>query len=280
MHTMQHCKSPHIIIGRDTKMALLELEARLDNLLSTAQVETADIDLFAPLKEREECPICMIPLPFGEREIIFMVCCGKRICMGCVNKQKMTDTKNKVPMHKMKCAFCCQQEPKNQVKALKKLIKKNNPDALMQMGVRYALGDETMQSNTKSLEMVIRAAELGHAPAYAIIGDYYRDGIAVEEDFSKAAAFWEIAAKKGSIYAHHQVAVFHQINGNVNKAIDHLKVTASVGDQESMDKLMKMYKENVLSKDELTQTLRAFQNSNNGMKSKDRDEARATIIRE
>ena len=46
-------------------MASLELKARLDTLLSTAQAETADIDLFATIdiQEREECPICMIPLP-------------------------------------------------------------------------------------------------------------------------------------------------------------------------------------------------------------------------
>jgi len=36
---------------------LEELEARLNNLLSTAQVETKDIDLFAPIEEKEECPI-------------------------------------------------------------------------------------------------------------------------------------------------------------------------------------------------------------------------------
>ena len=49
----------------------LELEARLDNLLSTAQAETAAIDLYAPIAEREECPICMIPLPIKESETVF-----------------------------------------------------------------------------------------------------------------------------------------------------------------------------------------------------------------
>ena len=44
-------------------MASLELEARLDNLLSTAQEETKDIDLFAPIPAREECPICLQILP-------------------------------------------------------------------------------------------------------------------------------------------------------------------------------------------------------------------------
>ena len=43
----------------------LEIEARLDNLLSTAQAETENIDLFAPITDadREECPICLLPFP-------------------------------------------------------------------------------------------------------------------------------------------------------------------------------------------------------------------------
>ena len=36
-------------------MTSLELETRLDNLLATAQIETAAIDLYAPMAEREEC---------------------------------------------------------------------------------------------------------------------------------------------------------------------------------------------------------------------------------
>ena len=37
-------------------MVSLELDARLDNLLSTAQAETVDIDIFAPINitEREK----------------------------------------------------------------------------------------------------------------------------------------------------------------------------------------------------------------------------------
>ena len=38
-------------------MASSELEARLDNLLATAKKETKDIDLFAPIVDREECPV-------------------------------------------------------------------------------------------------------------------------------------------------------------------------------------------------------------------------------
>jgi len=78
-------------------MVSLELEARLDSLLSIAQAETADIDLFAPIiiAEREECPICLIPFHINETETVFMSCCGKQICGGCAYKHMLTDRDKK-----------------------------------------------------------------------------------------------------------------------------------------------------------------------------------------
>ena len=78
-----------------------------------------------------------------------------------------------------------------------------------------------------------------------------------------------------------QLAQFHGKNGNVHECVRHCRVAASAGDQESMDRLMKMYKNGLLSsKEDLTQTLREFQASVNEMKSKDRDDfcaMRATV---
>ena len=56
--------------------------------------------------------------------------------------------------------------------------------------------------------------------------------------------------------------------------IRHYRVVANAGEQEAMDYLMKIYKHKLLTKDVMTQTLRAFQASNGEMKSKDRDDAR------
>ena len=95
-------------------MVSLELEARLDNLLSTAQTETADIDLFAPIPEREECPICMIPFHIEEGGVIFMSCCGKNVCKGCICKNVITDDQAGA---EHKCAFC-RQVPKNDIQVL------------------------------------------------------------------------------------------------------------------------------------------------------------------
>ena len=214
-------------------MVTLELEARLDNLLATAQTETANIDLLAPLPEREECPICLVPLPINDDDTTFHSCCGKYVCSWCIYKSVLKDIENGVQQDEIKCAFCRQLTPKNGVKALKKLMKKNEPGAFVHMASRYQSGDGVMQSDTKTLEMYIRAAELGFPNAYTDIGYHYRRGIVVEQDGSKSLAFYEVAAKKGSMYAHKILAKFHGNNGNNQKCIEHLKVAASAGDKES-----------------------------------------------
>ena len=127
----------------------------------------------------------------------------------------------------------------------------------MQMSSHYERGDGVFQSYTRALEMYICAAELGNPNAYAIIGNYYRQGKGVEQDKSKTLEYLKVAAKKGSIEA----ARGNVRNGNFDKGMKHWRVAASAGDQESMDDLMKAYKAKLLSKEELTQTLRAFQTS-------------------
>jgi len=260
-------------------MATLELEARLDNLLSTAQAETAHIDLFAPIQEKEECPICMLPLPITiNKGITFYSCCGKMICDGCIYKHIQTGKEKDKQRGDFKCPFC--QQPfestiKNQIKELKKLMKKKNPHAYMQMAIRYNSGSGVFQSDTRALEMYISAAELGHAEAFVVIATNYMKGTAVEQDISKAVEFQVVSAKKGSVAAHELLADFHRENGNIDESIRHLKVAASAGDQDSMDDLMKYYKEKSISKEELTLTLHAFQKSSNEMKSKDREDALA-----
>ena len=180
-----------------------KLLKRLDNLLTTAQEETADIDLFAPIPDRKECPICMIPVPVNDSEITFMSCCGKSICNGCIYKHMMNNRINKIPADEQKCAFCCQptnrRTAKDGNKSLKKLMKNNVPEAFIQRGKQYKTGIDAFQSDTKSMEMYIRAAELGHIKAFDVIASYYEEGIAVGEDVSKAQEFWVVAAKKGSI---------------------------------------------------------------------------------
>jgi len=257
-------------------MEALELEARLDNILATAQAETANLDIFAPIMLREECPICLLPLPIKHDEIAFNACCGKNICLGCIYKNITREKDNADHPSKIGlCAICRQPiiNGNNYIKRLKKLMKKKHPEAFMEMAAEYKSGERTLQSNTKALEMYICAAELGHADAFINIGCFHLEGVVVEQDISKAVEYYEVAAKKGSVNAHKRLVYFHGRNGDIQTSIKHCRVAASAGDQESMDNLMRAYKDKSISKEELTQTLRAHQTSSNEIKSKDRDEA-------
>ena len=140
----------------------------------------------------------------------------------------MLDMKNGVPEHKCKCPFCRQPPIRGMnkvVKAMKKLMKKDNPDAFNEMAGSYQKGDGVIQSDTKAFELIIRAAEVGHANAHAVIANSYRRGHLVGQDISKAFKFYEIAAKKGSIGAHNDIAVTYGIQTQIG--IKHLKIVAS-----------------------------------------------------
>src|SRR6056300_1172940 len=46
--------------------------------------ELHDEALFKEHPPREDCPICFLPLPLGERQTAFQSCCGKTLCAGCM----------------------------------------------------------------------------------------------------------------------------------------------------------------------------------------------------
>jgi len=161
--------------------------------------------------------ICMIPFDNDPQGTVFHSCCGKNICNGCIYKNICAelDKDSEVGL----CVFCRRQlEVGNRTKVIKKLMKNNNPDAYMKMAERYKKGiNGVLQSDTRSLELLIRAAELGLTRAYFMIGLYYQGGVAVEQNKSKSMEIFEVAAKKGSVQAHRKLAGLSWINGNNQK---------------------------------------------------------------
>ena len=81
--------------------------------------ELFDEELFKDPPEREECPICMIPLPFKDDHSVFHECCGKVICKGCVYAKCQEDTRSgKRPEEMGACAFCRAPEFKTDAEAI------------------------------------------------------------------------------------------------------------------------------------------------------------------
>ena len=234
-----------------------DLNNKLNELLLRGQTEVADIDLFAPIPPKEDCPICFLPLPIRNDESCYMTCCGTVLCFGCMYSSRANGLKDL-------CAFCRQPFARNariDSARLKKRMEHQDPMAFNMMAHKYGTGEGGVEVNDrKALDLSIRAAELGRAEAYYNVAS---KGFVIG---SKARAWFEVSAKKGFYQAHEHLGEVEETSGNINTAIKHWTVAANAGSQSALNMLMKAYRNSQFSKEELAQVLRDFQASNDETK--------------
>ena len=75
--------------------------------------ELHDIKLFKQPPPKEDCPICMLPLPSLHTGSAYYACCGKEICSGCCHAVEMRD------LNEQKCAFCRTPAPESEEEAIR-----------------------------------------------------------------------------------------------------------------------------------------------------------------
>ena len=121
--------------------------------------ELHDEALFKEHPPREECPICLLPLP-DENQTTFKSCCGKLICCGCMYVMiEEACGRGKIDL----CAFCRVPNAtsyEEEVERTRKLIVANNAYAFYILAGCYADGDHGMpQDWSKANELYLRAGE-------------------------------------------------------------------------------------------------------------------------
>jgi len=167
--------------------------------------ELHDEKLFKQPPPNEDCPICMIRLPMLATGTVYMACCGKVICRGCVYAFQSRATKKEHDI----CPFCRTPPPKSdkkKVKRYEKRIEMNDAMAISSMGAYYDGGLFGLKQNhEKALELWHRAGELGCVVAYSCIGSAYKEGNGVERDMKKAKHYYELAALEGCLKARHNL---------------------------------------------------------------------------
>lgn len=256
-----------------------DIAAKLDRLaLSLKNDKVCDTDLFAPPPPRPECPICMLTMPLGSAVRLFMSCCGKVICCACHAEQvqvcKETNRKNaslRRPLKDLTCAFCRDPAPSKTEAILSAMNRadNNDPIALHNLACRLFEGRDGFPKNElKALELFHQAAELGSMEACTAIAIHYGD---VAKDKGKKRIFLEIAARNGNVVARRSLGVLEYNSNQRELSMRHFRLSAAVGCEGSLDVLKEDYKEGGLSKDELASVLRAFQTSQDEMKSEARD---------
>ena len=251
-----------------------------DNLegckLSTGK-KISDEELFKqPPTEEEDCPICFLRLPTLGTGRGYMPCCGKRICSGCARAPVYDDQGNKVD--EKKCPFCRSPWPtcKEEIEWKKKRMELDDPIAIGKFGLDYANGQFGFPRDyAKALELFHRAAELGDAKAYNNIGACYDNGYGVEVDGKKARHYYELAAVAGDVTARHNLGKNELGKGNYDRALKHFMIAVRNGQNESLERINEMYKNNDATKEDYTNAIRLYQEYLDEIKSPQRDKAAA-----
>lgn len=210
-----------------------------------------------------------------------MVCCGKSICGGCILKNAATiDEKNikkaakdpPEPPIDLTCPYCrenIEQETFNEKRD--KRMEKGDASAINNMAKSYKEGLHGLpKDEVKALELHCDAAELGSASSFKSVSVAFYNGNVVKCDVQKAKKFAKIAAKKGDVFARHNLGIYEERAGRMGIAVKHWIIAASAGLQGSLDKLKAAFPKHVANQD-LARAFRAFQKSRKREWSKDRE---------
>ena len=239
--------------------------------------ELHDEQLFKQPPPADDCPICFIRMPTLETGSKYMTCCGKVVCNGCIYAPVYDNEGNEVDDDI--CPFCRAPPPTSNEERFKRKMKRvevNDVHAMYSLGCYYAAGKTGLSQNyTKALELLHRAAELGHAPAHASIGYFYEVGEGVEIDRKKVKYHYELAAIGGYAGARYNLGNNEHRAGNFDRALKHHMIAAKNGISESLNMIKKMYLKGLATKEDYTKALRTLQDYLGEIKSKQRDEAAA-----
>jgi len=254
----------------------------VSNGLARTTISDDDDELFQDPPSKEECPICMLPIPFSNDGVVcgvrtvYMPCCGKTICHGCAMLEIEEIMKGNL---KPLCAFCrvpihCSN--KEEINRLKNRMKSNDPEAFFKMGCGYEKGEHGLPKNTKkALELWSKSGELGSVRAYSYMSDSYYLGRGVAKDKEKAMYYAQLAAIRGHERARYNLGHLDREMGK-KSCVKHYMIAASAGHNDALNIVGKGYKSRLITKDEYAKTLRAFQRTREEMKSEERERANST----
>ena len=183
-------------------------------------------------------------------ELNYLACCGNEICSACVAEGEAHVIKqNAKGGRKMiidACAFCRTPFPSDDeyVRLLEnRAFVKADRVAMNQLGKAYSEGDCGLpKDELKALDYWIKAAELGSAEACNNIGQCFREGTLISQDFRKGALVEGVGAVRGHAAARHNVGCTeYRKLGNHEMGIRHFKIAAKAGFQPSLNILRNIY---------------------------------------
>ena len=237
--------------------------------------EMFDEALFKQPPPREECDICMLPLPMHPSDQKYQPCCGKMLCYGCIYSAYIADNRHL-------CPFCRTPEANSEGEAIERIKKRaeaNDANAMRNLGGFFFEGMMGLpQDYDKGMELMLRAGELGCAEGYYNVGIACHNGEGVERDEKKAEYYSELAAMGGHVVARHNLGCMEGNAGNKDRALKHYMISAGAGYDNSLTQIRECFMDGQATKDDFENALRTHKAAKDEMKSDQRDAVAAYLL--
>ena len=167
-----------------------------------------------PTSHDDDCSVCLDPLPDDSQLFKRLLCCGKGLHVSCSN----TLMKSKLMKVQKSCLMCraklpigakpTKKQAKKELKQLQDWVKKGKRWAQYLLARSYDTGTGGASKNRPlAVALYTLAADQDCVNAQYNLGHMYRDGVGVEQSFSMAAKYYEMALPNapaqfslGSIY--------------------------------------------------------------------------------
>ena len=157
-------------------------------------------------------------------------------------------------------------------------VDKKDPDAIKFLGDQYLHGQLGLEKDaSRAFELWTEAAVLGSVDAYFQLGHAYEDGHGVEQDVAKGIHFYEKAAILGHSMARHNLGWLEYNNGNYDRAVRHLLISAKMGYTNSLEGIKNLFTRGNATKTQFAEALKGYQDAMEEMKSPDREEAESLL---
>lgn len=252
--------------------------------------------LFAAPPDPEECPVCLLRIPFEREDICYKPCCGKTICIGCATLMMTTNIAdgfqssranatssspfagidlNKLLDHP--CPFCRTNfsfKMEDHLIELHKRVELGDSKAMYFLAMSFLTAEGSAQPHAEIVrELLLNSASAGYPLANLSIGQFYYDGkypSIFRKDPKNARKYFERAALGGDPNARALLAEIELDKLQIKTAYRHAMMAASAGHKGALDSIQDGYRSGAVSKMEYENTLRAYKKSYDEINSEER----------
>ena len=248
-------------------------------------LSVSENELFKEPPPKEDCPICLLPMPFSHIEHeplsvqrIYQACCGRSLCSACMTASQLELGEGDLESFKAaceqvgtenvkdSCPFCKVKGPSSNEESImrcKMRMELNDAEAFYELGHAYYNGKQGLPQDTKkACELWNQAVEFGSMRAHSSLA-----AACIGVDKNKAIRHFKHAAIGGDGAARTILGAMEADSGKVDRATKHFMIAARNGNDESLKRIGEGYKAGLVTKDEYASTLRAYKNTQDAMKS-------------